>query len=157
MKQYAPITTNLDFVHYLLICGLDRIGRIEGFWGMFPLSRVDILRTSLGGGSEVRLREEYPDEKGKGAEINWPLVRSAAATGRRPWASRVPTNKVISFLQAGAVDSGRKTAKTSIMRSGRGMNILPSEIVLWSASILPREDFMPTCSSKIVQNQVYMF
>ncbi len=28
------------------------------------------------------------------------------------------------FLQVGAVNSGRKTAKTSIMGAGRGMNIL---------------------------------
>jgi hypothetical protein len=34
-------------------------------------------------------------------------------------------NNVISFLQVGAVNKGRKTAKTSIMGSGRGMNVPP--------------------------------
>jgi hypothetical protein len=55
-----------------------------------------------------------------------PLARRAAATVRRPRANRVPVNKVIRFLHVGAVNNGRKTAKTSIMGSGRGMIIPPS-------------------------------
>jgi len=55
---------------------------------------------------------------------------AAAATVRRPCASRVPVNNVISFLYVGAVNTGRKTVRTSIMGSGSGMNILLSEIWL---------------------------
>jgi hypothetical protein len=49
---------------------------------------------------------------------------------RRPCASSVPVNNVISFLHVGVVNNGRKTVRTSIMGSGRGMNFLLGEIVL---------------------------
>src|SRR2546426_12833900 len=78
-----------------------------------------------------------------------PLARKAAATVRRPCASSVPVNNVISFLHVGAVNNGRKTVRTSIMGSGRGMNILLDEIVRWSASILPQKALMPGSFPKL--------
>src|SRR5260370_14671085 len=78
-----------------------------------------------------------------------PLARRAAATVRRPWTSSVPVNNVISFLHVGAVNNGRKTVRTSIMGSGRGMNILLDEIVRWSASILPQKALMPGSFPKL--------
>src|SRR5258708_5113603 len=82
-----------------------------------------------------------------------PLARRAAATVRRPCANRVPVSSVISFLHVGAVNNGRKTVRTSIMGSGRGMNILLDEIVRWSASILPQKALMPGSFTQIVQSQ----
>src|SRR5205807_7994606 len=46
--------------------------------------------------------------------ISLPVERRAAATVRRPWASRVPVSKVINFLQVGAVNNGRNVIRTSI-------------------------------------------
>src|SRR5579863_4602075 len=82
-----------------------------------------------------------------------PLARRAAATVRRPWASSVPVNNVISFLHVGAVNNGRKTVRTSIMEAGSGMNILLDKIVLVLASILPQKAFMPSPFFQIVQSQ----
>jgi hypothetical protein len=50
----------------------------------------------------------------------------------------------MSFLHVGAVNSGRKAAKTSIMGLGKGMNFLLSKISLSFAFILPQEEaFIP--------------
>jgi hypothetical protein len=49
---------------------------------------------------------------------------------RCPRESLVPVNKIISFLHVGAVNNGPNTVRTSIIGSGRGMDILLSEIVL---------------------------
>ena len=45
------------------------------------------------------------------------------------------------------------TVRTSLMGSGRGMNILLSEIGLWSASLLPQEGFMPGSFLQNVQSR----
>jgi hypothetical protein len=59
-----------------------------------------------------------------------PVAGRAAATVRCPRESLVPVNKIISFLHVGAVNNGPNTVRTSIIGSGRGMDILLSEIVL---------------------------
>lgn len=50
-----------------------------------------------------------------------PLARRAAVTVRGPHANKVPVSSVIKFLPVGAVKSGRKTVKISIMGSGSGL------------------------------------
>ena len=52
-------------------------------------------------------------------------------------------------VETGQGHNGRKAVKTFIMGSGRGMNVLLTEIVLWSASILPQEGFMLVLSPKL--------
>jgi hypothetical protein len=48
----------------------------------------------------------------------------------------------MSFLHVGAVNNGRKTVKTSIMESGRGMNILLSEMGFGQPLSYLNQEFM---------------
>ena len=59
-----------------------------------------------------------------------PVERRAAATVRRPWASSVPVNTVINFLQVGAVNNGRKGRQNLYNRVWKGHeHILLGELV----------------------------
>src|SRR5437763_1089329 len=78
-----------------------------------------------------------------------PLARKAAVTVRRPWAKSVPVNNVISFLQVGAVNSGRKTTKTSIIGAGRDMNILRGLDSTLISFYFTSRDFMPPSFPKM--------